>query len=358
MDSTFLWRSCANSGDEWVSSIKKDVFAYARCAVKRSVETYGAHSNEFWEAVEVVVNNLRASMLVVKGNIGLDWFIGQQKGLVFEDPAYRDWTGDHESKVLMLAVAMNFPEYVAHRFKSAKQSPEKHPDLLHHLAVAACAIDTGIQDADHEHTIRLLVGLSYPVDMLNGSILLYIETIEGLGVAAADMSPLAHVLVERTASDEVRLQLARTLLDLGANANAQVTFSKTRAYPRYFECRLLRFCVCHRSAALVRLLLRYGADPKFLDTGQDLLRCAYIRQDASVIEALLDAGLGSSNGDDVFDDPPSVGSTLIVAGHVAAASVGGSLPTGALSLYKRDSDLQRFRQRNARSEPDRTIGAP
>ena len=354
----FLVKSCANSADEWVSSIKKDVFVYARCAVKRSVETYGAHSSESWEAVEVVVNNLRASMLG-NGNIELGWFLEQHKRL--KDIAYpyrrRDYDRGYQrrgldSGILRLAVAMGFPEYVAHRFKSAKQRPEQHPELLH-IAVAACNFDTGIQDADHEYTIRCLVGLGYPVDRPIGMDFLDILLIEDLGVVGA-MSPLAQVLVANITSDKVRLQLARTLLDLGANANDQIAYNTATDH---VECNLLTFCVCHQSAALVRLLLQYGAGPKFLATDQYLLRCAYIRQDASVIEALLDAGFGPSNGIDVFNDPPSVRDALMVTGHIAAASVGGSLPTGALSLYKGDSDLQRFRPRNARSEPDRTIGA-
>ena len=337
----FLLRTCACCFGEWASCIKKDVFEYARCATKKCKEDYGAHDSECSRLLSVIAKDVSGSLnFSPSGLIDLKWFLAKQKGSFFTDllselKKRRDW--DWETPLAKLAVAMNFPEYFVH-YPGIYKGLEIYKGLLH-VAVAASHLNTGIRDADYEYMIRVLVGVGCDINEHDTWMLKHINTNrvihEDKGV-----SPLAQTLVGKDGSEEVRLKIAKTLLDLGASADSRVYYSSIPAEsPSYFyEFNLLEYCVLYESAAFVRLLLQHGADPGgSIFTARGLLRLARIRQDADVIQTLLDFGLGDFNGKETSNDLPSVKEALRIQSHVVAA------PSGGLStaLFTRDSDIER-----------------
>ena len=345
----FLLRTCACSFDEWMACIKKDVFKYARCAAKRYKEDYGAHDNEYSSHVTVIVKDVKDSMIsrLSRGSIDLKWFLAKQKGRFFTDLLSELEAQRTHSKIQLakLAVAMNFPEYFAH-YPGSSQALEVSRGLLH-VAVAAPHLNTGIQDADYEYMIRVLVRVGCDINEYNGWMLKHINTNqvvdEDLGV-----SPLAQTLIDKDGSEEVRLNIAKTLLDLGASADSRVYYSSipTESPSYFYEFNLLEYCVLDESAAFVRLLLQHGADPggSFF-TARGLLRLARIRQDADVIQTLLDFGLGDFNGKETSNDLPSVKEALRIPSHVVASPSGGLSTT----LFTRESDIERVRKAMASS---------
>ena len=334
----FLLRTCVCSFDEWVACIKKDVFKYARCAAKRYKEDYGAHDNEYSRHVSVIVTDVINSMISsLPGPIDLKWFLAKQKGSFFTDllseleAQKRLW----EFQLAKLAVAMNFPEYFVH-YPGRYQGLQFSGGLLH-VAVAASHLNTGIRNADYEYMIRALVGIGCDINEHHTWMLKHINTNRVIKEDEG-VSPLAQTLIDKDGSEEVRLNIAKTLLDLGARAGTNIWF-RTPAGDALGFYNLLQYCVRYESAAFVRLLLQHGAKPEWSNwfTTEDLLRFARIRQDAAVIQTLLDFGVVDRNGKDSSNDLPSVQEAMMIQSHVVVA------PSGGLStaLFTRDSDIER-----------------
>ena len=354
---TFLLRTCAFYFDEWVACIKKDVFKYARCAAKKYKEDYGAHDNEYSRHVSAIVKDVKDSMISgPSGPIDLKWFLAKQNGSFFTNllrevkAKERDW----EIQLAKLAVAMNFPEYFVH-YPGSFQVLEVSKGILHglllhgllHVAVAAPHLNNGIRGADHEYMIRVLIRKGFHIDEPDGWMLKHIKP-DPVVAKSERITPLAQSLIDKDSSEEVRLKIAKTLLDLGANANFEI-FCKPRGYyasSRRYNCNLLQYCVLYESAAFVRLLLQYGAKPTndAIRDGSELLRFARIGQDADVIQILLDYGVGDVNGKDTSSDLTSVKEALRIQSHVVAA------PSGGLSTALfRDPFIERVRQDTAYS---------
>ncbi|KAK0511439.1 hypothetical protein JMJ35_006012 [Cladonia borealis] len=343
----FILRTCAFYHDEWVSCIKKDVFKYARCAAKKCKEDYGAHDSEYSRLVSVIVKDVMMSLRSSQsGPISLEWFLAQQKGsfcadLLSEVRAYGDW----EIHLAKLAVAMNFPEHFMHRPNSSSViGLSKIPALLN-IAVAASHLDTEIRDADHEYMIRVLVGVGCDIDEPHGRMFKHINPTQVIDEYRG-VSPLAQTLIDEDGSEEVRLNIAKTLLNLGADVDSSIQCEYADSIGRHsYLLSSLDYCVLYESAAFVRLLLQHGAvtTSSFTNTG-GLLRIARLRQDAAVIQTLHDFGVGNINGEDTFNDFPSLTDAMMIQSHIMAA------PSGGLSrVVFRDSRMERFRRATADS---------
>ena len=356
----FILRTCSSSCDEWVSCIKEDVFKYARCAVKKCKEDFGAHDSECWECVSLIVKYVRQSlMLNPSGPIDFKWFLAKQRGSFFtgllsgvkanEENSKaieaKEWGFNSEFKIdssvrkvaggmvedgriyasrpyvwviqlAKLAVAMNFPEYFVH-YPHRSQVVSISRGLLH-VAVAAPLLNTGIRDADHEYMIRVLVGIGCDINERDGWLLKHINSNQAI-VRLQAVSPLVQTLIDKDGPEEVRLKIAKTLLDLGASADHTVRVLDSGAYGEFSS---LQYCVRHESAAFVRLLLQYSTKYEFGEEAE-LLRLARIRQDADLIQTLLDFGMRDGDGKDIFGDIMPVGAAMMMQSHVAAAPSGG-----------------------------------
>ena len=377
-----LLRTCSYCYNEWVTCIKKDLFDYARCAARKCKEDYGAHESKCSRLIAEIIEVVDTSMnpILAADPINLLWFLGKQKGEFFED-----FLSEIESKstaegappkmqIARLAVAMNFPEYFVHHpimFEGGRgrERGHLHPGLLH-LAVAVPGLNPGIRDVDHEYMIRVLVGAGCDINEHNTEMLKYIDRdrrpkmfneglggLEGLeGLKELPISPLGQILVDRAGPENVRLSIVKTLLDLGASADSKLHFRR-EGLNAWQLCSVLEYCVLFESAAFVRLLLQHGAKAttSFFRDRFELLRFARIRQDAAVIQTLLDFGVGAVNGEDATDDLEFVREAVRIPSHVLAA------PSGGLStaLFSRESDIERAQQTTANlSRGVATISSP
>ncbi|KAL2049195.1 hypothetical protein ABVK25_010545 [Lepraria finkii] len=336
----YLLKACAGSTDKWVSHVKKDVFAYARSAVRKYKEPDGTFNTQWEEALAQVVQDVESAM--VGGPIGIKWFLRQQRGSFFEAllsylPLQSDLGPDYESALLMLGVAMDFPEIVLMRGEVITNTEPMH------VAAAAPSITTGVKDPDYERTIRFLAGMGYPIDNLGSWVLKQTNLSQEIDIVHG-LTPLAQVLLLKDADKaEARMSIAKTLLALGADAKFNLRFPYKSAgyFSKWgkgdsFEYSLLQYTVCHESAAFVRLLLQYGAHSDHTKIQcWDLYRVAEIRKDPSVTQALLDFGVESPQGKHMFSDPPSIKEALVVPSHVAAASMGSHFSTNLFSIHRR-----------------------
>lgn len=328
----YLLKACAGSTDEWVSYVKKDVFAYARSAVRKYKEPDGTFNTQWEEALAEIVQDVESAM-VPTGPIDIKWFLRQQRGPFFETllsdlvPGYRPFI----TSLLMLGVAMDFPEIVLLRATNRFE--------LMHIAAAAPSITTGVEDPKYERTIRFLAGMGCPIDNLGSWVPEQTNLSQEIDIVHG-LTPLAQVLLLKVADkEEARMSIAKTLLALGADAkfNLRLPYSKPAgSWDASFEYSLLQYAVCHESAAFVRLLLQYGAHSDHIKIQcWDLYRVAEIRKDPSVTQALLDFGVESPQGKHMFSDPPSIKEALVVPSHVAAASMGSHFSTNLFSIHRR-----------------------
>ena len=331
----FLLTACAHSNDELVLCIKKDVFDYARCAAKKCKEDYGAHESERSRLIAVIVKDVEESM-----RFDLKWFLAKQKDIFFTDLSseIKSYEKCLTKQIPRLAVAMNFPEYfVLHPF-----TPQSRWDIegLLHLAVAVPGLKPGIRDPDHEYMIRVLVGIGCDINEQYSGMLKYIDPKRGFNAIShvgTPISPLGQTLIDRAGPEDVRLSIVKTLFDLGASANFEIPFRIGGLVDWQF-CTLLEFCVLYKSAVFVRLLLQHGAEPTtgLIRDGSELLRFARIRQDAAVIQTLLDFGVENVKVEGTSDGYASVKEAVRVQSHVLAAPSGG-LSTALFSKYHQES---------------------
>ena len=339
----FLLKACANCHRELVSCIKKDVFDYARCAARKCKEDYGAHGRECLRLVSRIVRDVDHSMKPSpSGPIDIKWFLARHEGIFFTDLLDEIKADEREWNLQLprLAVAMNFPEYlVFHRQgKSQRDWIFLHGDLLH-LAVAVPGLNTGIRDVDHDYMIKALVReAGCDVNKEDPGMLKYLYPDLSLNNidnnAGMPISPLGQTLIDRAGPEDVRLNIVKTLFDLGASANFGIWFRKSRF------CSLLEYCVLSGSAAFVRLLLQHGAEPATkLINGSELLQFARIRQDAAVIQTLLDFGVEKVNGKETPENLATVKEAVRIQSHIIAAPSGGF----STALFSRGSDTERVR---------------
>ena len=319
----FILRMCSFYHVESVTCIKKDVFEYARCAVKKCKEEYGAHDSECSKRISGIVEDVHRSMMPgPSGPIDLSWFLANQIGSFFKDLLKEAEEGYCEIQLAKLAVAMNFPEYFVH-YSGIIQMVMISRGLLH-VAVAAPHLDTGIRDSDPEYMIRVLVGLGCHIDEHDRWMLKHINTHQAIDKSNG-VSPLVQTLIDKDGPEEVRLKIAKTLLDLGASANANITLVDSDGNITA-DLSPLQYCVHTESAAFVRLLLQYRKYSNYPGEEAEFLRVAHIRQDADLIQTLLDFGMRDSDrkyiiGYLLLSD--FVRAAMVIPSHVVAAPSGG-----------------------------------
>ena len=230
---SFLLRTCAICNREWVSIIKKDLFDYARRAARKCKEDHGAHGGECSMLIAVIVKDVDDSMRFNgSGPIDRMWLLANQEGTFFTDllneVKYKG--GDWKMQLLRLAVAMNFPEYLADHLSfyegagSVREGGHLPPGLLH-LAVAVPGLNPAIRGVDHEYMMRVLVGVGYDVNDRYSGMLKYIDQDENLTLNEdIQPTPLGQRLLDRAGPEDVRLSIVKTLLDLGASTDFVILF--------------------------------------------------------------------------------------------------------------------------------------
>ena len=295
----FLIRSCVGQ-DEWNTCIKRDLFLYAKGAVKSNQD----------RAAEI--NSLIERALPWDGDYNLKWYLHRQSEAFSPRLAALIVNDRPDLALSRLAVAEGFPEYVT-------------VDIKDHALIHAAAARTNFGrlswDTDNRKAIKHLLAIGLPVDVLShwripdhawnsvyGS--RYLDTLTALGVA---------VVVDEL-SAETRFLHAKELLESGANPNAVMKSIDITLTP-------LQVCVCRRDVDIVRLLLHHGADANVSTGGWDLLHLAYIRGDKAIIQALLNKGL---NGKPVRNLPEYSTANGIL--WTSVLGLGLAAPTGGLSL--------------------------
>lgn len=193
----------------------------------------------------------------------------------------------------LMAVAANLIVYIREELARKPFTREKLDGmdlvkLLLHVAVAGPDL-VQWENADHCAVIETLVGIGCPVDEQLG-VLPYGRETELLH--PSDLTPLAYLLICQhlnSRSEERRLQIARMLLKLGANANAEFTVEVRLNHN--IQLTLLEYCVRYNTAPFVRLLLQHGASQPHCSSIYSLGELAFLRGDKTVIQALQDHGV-------------------------------------------------------------------
>lgn len=152
-----------------------------------------------------------------------------------------------------------------------------------------------------------------------------------LGIAdySFPMTPLSFLILgcgNANVSEDTRLDIAKILLENGADSNRFITPSHAKASSEHVRTSLLSFCALRMSAAFVRLLFQYGThdhDPDIF--GRLAYDHAIIRQDKAVLAAFeeylgeSDRGILDFNRKNVEEAGVAVS---LVLGHNVLASVG------------------------------------
>ena len=183
-----------------------------------------------------------------------------------------------------------FPNYLKN-FPIAKEKVILR--ALLHVAVAGPDL-LEPENVDHCAMVESLVKLGWPVDMLVSPLSadLEIEDQQDSSVYRYynAMSPLAYLLICKDGSrrsEDRRLQIAKTLLKLGANVDERICL---RVYVESVRISLLEYCVRYGTAPFVRLLLQHGAS-QLSATEYTFRDLAFLRGDRDIIQALNDHGV-------------------------------------------------------------------
>lgn len=191
--------------------------------------------------------------------------------------------------ILYTTKGMNqtFPYYSRRRDRNIEIKIQKLRRCLLHVAVAGPdLVQSG--SLDHCAMIESLVKLGWPVD--GAEVNLPQESPPGDQDFYHPMTPLAYLLINKMLNDrteERRLQIARTLLKLGANVNARIP---TQTIVKIVGISLLEYCVRYDSAPFVRLLLQHGALEPY-PSDYSLGDFAFLRGDKDITQALKDHGV-------------------------------------------------------------------
>ena len=325
--SIFLLQSCV-AQDQWVSCIKRDVFSYARKAIESIEDQETKQTNKdnvvrSWSShdpdlIRVVIIELVLRALPISGPFDLAWFLGGRSEPFFQalkrssdidqdmvslspsmpvrvnirgnirGPQSRNVSG-YKATLEKLAVAMDFPESIV----IAPDGSLIIRGLLH-VAVSGIKVNKGHRKRDATRTMKYILDLGYPIDGLDASILPHISPSIRLDVSKA-VPALVVALINTNVDEETRVIYVKQLLESGASPNGQVSIEVFQNFTndwRKFLATYLQICVGQCSAAIVRLMLEYGADvDDESHDGLDLYRTACLRGDHAVIQVLLDFGV-------------------------------------------------------------------
>lgn len=219
----------------------------------------------------------------------------------------------------VLAVAANLVLYVQEELhrenftminpniesRSANTFPTSIKDIFHrsllHIAVAGPDF-LQFERVDHRAMIETLVESGCAIDEDGESMWIGLQPSAPNLFFLPHRTPLAYLLTCKSLnsrSEERRLQIARTLLKLGANVNARICFERDGfSGPSEEEVPLLEYCVRYDSASFVRLLLQHGAQLQLSSSsGFTMGNLALLRGDKGVIQALKDRGIPLAVGE-------------------------------------------------------------
>ena len=200
---------------------------------------------------------------------------------------------DDRRRSYVFAVAANLNLYIGSLGPITTADAEKTPFLLH---MAAASVPDNVLyivpgNLDHSRMVENLVSLGFPVDM---NFRMDNDCLTEFGGApfsnSSVVTPLTQVLLSKSYSkysDKIRLMIARTLLEKGADPNASFRVR----FPRIiFRLSLLEYSLRFESACFVRLLLQYGGK---MPTGTmaGALELAHTRRDQEIVQVLKDHGV-------------------------------------------------------------------
>ena len=257
-------------------SLRRFLFIYA----KAYEESLSKRSEEELEIAIALLDRVSSTIEVTETSSWRD----QSWGVSIPDLSmYWFYTEPHW--FLKLAIAANLNFYVRKKLTGVPTS-----GLLH---VAAAGPDIVDYKLDHSIMVRTLISQGCPVnDLWKTPFVDQDAPYKNLTLDEDSLvTPLAFLLTKKdlnNRSDETRLQIAKILLEEGADANAVICLhSRSNNLTAYVS--LLDYCVRFDSAAFVRLLLQFGAKSADDEPG-DMLVYASIRKDNEIVQALKDHG--------------------------------------------------------------------
>lgn len=195
----------------------------------------------------------------------------------------------------ILAVAANLILYISTpQIGSRPGYLTGNPDatLMLHVAVGGSDLVQS-ESVDDCAMIETLVKIGCPIDSFvapsrEASLLAVPHS--SIVSDSYSLTPLAYLLISKDSSnrsEERRLQIAKTLLKLGADVNAQIQIGRA---PHCEGISILEYCVRYDTAPFVRLLLQHGA-LELSTSKYSLGDFAFLRGDKDMIQVLQDHGL-------------------------------------------------------------------
>ena len=191
---------------------------------------------------------------------------------------------------------------------------------LLHLAVAGPDLVPS-ELVDHSAMIKALVRSGCQINKLKDITEFFNRNhpniFQGLNLMMfqTDHTPLAYLLGLRglnSRSEETRLQIARTLLKLGADVNTYIFTANSLKLTS-----LVGYCVRLETVAFVRLFLQHSPlnSPYFHD---EVGKAGLLRGDKEIIQALTDYGISFKN---LVKKPETLPELLVFAANPFSASV-------------------------------------
>ena len=301
----------------WSHSQRYLLFDYAKL-LEESLDT----SNE--RQMRIAMNKLHEILPNISRFELLDW---NPKARSFFEPLIKEGqikinTRDEEASghtVLIIAIAANLKLFASYQLKHYVSHPlysrDKSPKSFLHIAAAGP--DLTRHHLDHLGLIKALIAIGCPVDSFSEL---------ARSPQGSKTTPLEFLLTQKNfndRSDKTRLEIARTLLEEGADPN-RVIYTLDSGIITAIGT-LLESCVRSESAGMIRLLLQFGADPQAHGRVSDwTLRIARIRQDKEIIQALKDHG--------VYRECPVRAGPVNFRGAIAIASASAMAIASASSI--------------------------
>ena len=366
----FLLRACEESENEWICDVKKDMFSYA----KRIEDIKSGHHDsslprsarknlQAWKLLDDV------TMYGASGYYDIDWVFTHCFANVSSGSGRRGGTAgiggieeapdSHASRVIgrrrgiggtegapnsdaprgmgrqgyalpLMSIAANLLESVSVWLS------EKPPDFvgpstgLLSYAVSGRLMQTGSCNINPSQMVKIIleaVGSAELVGSLNEH-----NYPDDSGFIHHNMTLVGLLLFINpetiNRNESMQLGIARLLLDSGADVNFPLVLSPIHNQFSIVHIPPLIWCVWKRSAAFVRLLLQYGADPEASTVGRLPLRAyALMREDPEIIQTLEDHGYAVKE-----DVAEAEGWFKTIPGKLASLGLLGAAPAGGTAV--------------------------
>lgn len=305
---------------KWIIPLRKDLLVYAKL-FELCIDPDNISSLEiYFRMLDSISNDIS------KDDIGSwtpaltnSYFQALTGGLHYVSGDFLD---NSRSVFTALAVTANLFLYIS-RLPSQRSSNLAYtfPERLPLLNLAVAGPDPLLpKDSDQCAMVEVLVKSGCLVNQK--AHLLPPPDIESLLfqdlVLAANITPLACLLAthgdfNNRSRNETQLQIARTLLKLGADVDSTIYI---QFESQIFDVSLLEYCIRFGTAPFVRLLLQHNASQK----NGKLEYFAMLRNDEEIFQALKDHGVEFRRG---VDRPPETArQALLFASHALGASLG------------------------------------